>query len=345
MPDTYTRSQLSTLKLVFPPISNQEAVWFRDDPSVAAYLKRSDFYMIGGRPEAKFIEMAVDEDARVARFLVSMTGHSPDPVSIDLRALPGCRAKDPNELWVESGEKFIRTWDGPPKEPGSEVVDWFTTEKLLVDRTHNAPGIGGLDRVLEFLVYDLLYVGIAKVGDSFERLIKNGHQARMEILGNEPQRSPGVRVTDEIFLFLFTIDPLIATTFEPNHDFDKGDLTGAMDKKRTVADAEKAYVSMLRPEYNVTTFTNYPEGKDGLFDSDLARYAYVIGEDLEFATPHGRIRGRRDTYGFPSNDADVIFVDGDQVSLLVSGVDFPSDGRAKFAARSSGAVRRKVRRR
>ena len=92
---------------------------------------------------------------------------------------------------------------------------------------------------------------------------------------------------------------------------------------RIVADAEKAFVSMLRPEYNVTTFANYPEGRDGLFSSDLVRYAYVIGEDLEFATAHGRIRGRRDPYGFPSNESDFLFVNGDEVSLLVSGIDFP----------------------
>lgn len=41
--------------------------------------------------------------------------------------------------------------------------------------------------------------------------------------GNEPQRYPGVRVTDEIYLFLFNVQPLIMTTFEPEHDFENED--------------------------------------------------------------------------------------------------------------------------
>jgi hypothetical protein len=46
------RSQIATLRLVYPPMSNQEAVWFEKDVDVEAVLRRSDFYMIGGRAEA-----------------------------------------------------------------------------------------------------------------------------------------------------------------------------------------------------------------------------------------------------------------------------------------------------
>lgn len=329
MSDTYSRSKLSTLKLVFPAMSNQEAHWFKDDPAVAVRLKTSDFYMIGARAEAKFTEIKMDQEAKVARFNFLVHGHRPEPVEINLYELPGYVAKKPDELWLDAGEKHIHTWNGPPHEPGSEVVDWFTTEKLLLDRSHNALGVRGLDRYLELLAYDLLYVGIAREGDSFERLINHGHEKRMEILSNEPQRSPGARVTDEVYLFLMQVEPLIVTTFELDHDFEESNFTDVPDKKRIVADAEKAFVSLLRPEYNVTRFNRYPEGTDGLVDSDLSRYGYVIGEDLEFNTAHGRFRGRRDPHGFISNDADLIFIDGDEVSLLVSGVDFPGESRGK----------------
>lgn len=148
----------------------------------------------------------------------------------------------------------------------------------------------------------------------------------MEILGNEPQRYPGARVTDEIYLFLFNVQPLIMTTFELEHDFENEDFSGAYDKKRIVADAEKAFVSLLKPEYNVVKFASYPKGADGLYGSDFVRYGYAICEAASFNTAHGRIRGSRDaTTGFITNDADSIFVEGNTVKLFVSGVDFPAE--------------------
>lgn len=206
------------------------------------------------------------------------------------------------------------------------MLEWFTTEKLIWDRSRGRAGIVRFDRHRAAAAYDLLYVGIAKVGDSFDRLINNGHKACMTILGNEPQRYPGARVTDEIYLFLFKVQPLIMTTFEPKHDFEYEDLSGAYDRKRIVADAEKAFVSLLKPEYNVVKFTSYPKGADGLYGSDYVRYGYVLCESLSFNTAYGRIRGSRDAAtGFITNDADAIFVEGGSVKLFVSGVDFPAE--------------------
>lgn len=56
----------------------------------------------------------------------------------------------------------------------------------------------------------------------------------------------------------------------------------------------------------------------------FARYGYLINEDVTFNTPHGRVRGARDRGGSISNGADFILVDGDDVRLYISGVDFPA---------------------
>jgi hypothetical protein len=202
------------------------------------------------------------------------------------------------------------------------VLQWFTPEKLLWDRARNMEGLSGLTHYAEAATYDLLYVGIAKTGDSFDRLIKNGHKARQTILGNESQRSPGARVTDEIFLFLFRAEPLTITTFAADHEFQDEDFTEAVDPKRVVADAEKAFVNMLKPEYNIVQFSNYPRGADGLYGLDYARYGYAICEAMSFNTPHGCVRGGRDGLtGMISNDADAIFVDGDQVQFVTGNPD------------------------
>lgn len=323
---TSTKSKVSFLETVYPPISNQEAVWLQNDPEVEALLKRSDFYMIGGRAEAKYLNLVFDPKAYVITFDFAIGSDFREPVEIRIRDLPAVEESESEYFCIEAGEKSIRVWDGPIGEVGSNVLEWFTTEKLIWDRSRGRAGIERFDRYREAATYDLLYVGIAKVGDSFDRLINNGHKARMEILGNEPQRYPGARVTDEIYLFLFNVQPLIMTTFEPDHYFENEEFSGAYDHKRIVADAEKAFVSLLKPEYNVVKFASYPKGADGLYGSDFVRYSYAICEAVSFNTAHGRIRGGRDAVtGFITNDADSIFVEGNTVKLFVSGVDFPAE--------------------
>lgn len=323
---TSTKSKLTFLETVYPPISNQEAVWFENDPEVEEMLRQSDFYMIGGRAEAKYLNLVIDPETYVATFDFVIGDDFRDPVEIHIRNLPAVAASKAGSFWIEGGEKNIRVWDGPIGEPGSNVLEWFTTEKLIWERSRGRAGIERFDCHRKAATYDLLYVGIAKVGDSFDRLISNGHKARMQILGNEPQRYPGARVTDEIYLFLFNVQPLIMTTFEPEHDFENEDFSGAFDQKRVVADAEKAFVNLLKPEYNVVKFASYPKGADGLYGSDYVRYGYVICEALAFNTAHGRICGSRDAAtGFITNDADSIFVEGNSVKLFVSGVDFPAE--------------------
>ena len=326
---TSTTSKLTFLETVYPPISNQEAVWLENDPEVEELLRQSDFYMIGGRAEAKYLNLVIDPETYIATFDFAIGDNFRDPVELHIRDLPAVEASEASSFWIEAGDKNIRVWDGPIGEPGSNVLEWFTTEKLIWDRSRGRAGIQRFDRHREAATYDLLYVGIAKVGDSFDRLISNGHKARMKILGNEPQRYPGARVTDEIYLFLFHVQPLIMTTFEPEHDFENEDFSGAYEQKRIVADAEKAFVSLLKPEYNVVKFASYPRGADGLYGSDYVRYGYVLCEALSFNTAHGRIRGSRDAAtGFITNDADAIFVEGDTVKLFVSGVDFPAEPSA-----------------
>lgn len=334
---TSIKSKLTVIETVYPPISNQEAVWMQSDPAVEALLRQSDFYMIAARAEARYQDIVIDPDTHEITFTFVVGDSFADDVKLRLKDLPGVSAAQINSYLVEAGEKMIRVWDGPIGEEGSNLLEWFTTEKLLWDRSRGRAGIEGFERYREAATYDLLYVGIAKVGDSFDRLIRHGHKARMEILSSEPQRYPGARVTDEIYLFMFNVQPLIMTTFELDHDFEGEDFSGAYDQKRIVADAEKAFVSLLKPQYNIVKFANYPKGADGLYGSDYVRYGYVIGENVAFNTAHGRMRGGRNALaGFISNDADCIFIEGDAVTLYVSGVDYPAESPANVAGASKG---------
>lgn len=322
-------SKLSVLKLVFPPMSNQEAVWWAKDESVAAVLKQSDFYMIVGRTEAKFLNFIFDRSKESVSFDFALGDEFKDHVAISFRQLPAVLDAQGADLEIESGEKFIRIWKVNDSGARSEVLDWFTTEKLLYDVSQNKSGLVGLERYREAYKYDLLYVGIATVGDSFQRLIAKGHKTRTEILANEPQRLPGARVTDETFLLLFRIDPIVFKQFDPDEDFEEVDLDAMVELKRVVSDAEKAFVRLLDPKYNTVKYQNYPRGADGLFSSRLVRYAYSLGENLTLVTANSLFKGGWDALKqIPSNEGDCIFVEGKDVVLLSSGIHFGLEARS-----------------
>ena len=54
---TVTKTKLTALRTVYPPISNADAVRLMRDPDVEALLRDSDFYMIGGRAQARMVDL------------------------------------------------------------------------------------------------------------------------------------------------------------------------------------------------------------------------------------------------------------------------------------------------
>lgn len=313
-------SKLSLLELVYPPISNQEAVWLKDDPEVKARIQQSDFYMIAARAEIKFVNYQFDNKIGRIDFSISTIGGVFDSVSLVVEKLSAMAHRENSGYEIEMGEKIVRIWSGKMDDPDSKCLEWFTTEKLIWNKSRGIPGIEGFNRYRELSTYELLYIGIAKVRDTYDRLFKRAHMARMEILANEAQRHPGARVADEIYLFLFRVAPIVTQLFDPFKISNEEDIVRSFNKKRIVADAEKAFVSLLKPKYNKTVFTNYPKGDDGLYYAGYQRYQYLIAENITFETPHCCMSGGRDnSQNFVSNDADSIFVEGENVKFHRAG--------------------------
>ena len=115
-------------------------------------------------------------------------------------------------LEFEFGKKLIRIWKcHPKKDERIDVVGWFTTEKILYDKWCCHPGIIGFDNYRDFTRYYLHYIGISKEDDSLTRLVVKPHDKRLRILSNENPLTFGSRLTDEIILFFFKIEPLRAS--------------------------------------------------------------------------------------------------------------------------------------
>ncbi|MGW4532247.1 hypothetical protein ACWEOI_14980 [Nocardia sp. NPDC004340] len=310
---------LNTLRLVYPPVSNQEAEWVKSDPAVAERLRRSDFYMIGARAEARFTEFSGDDVSGQLRVRIDAGEDLHDEVVLDIILMAMLSlGRVPEDLSVRFDAKVIKVYAASSEQIDTEdpePFEWFTTEKLIWDRSHHKQGIYGFDRFHEFGTYELLYVGIAKRTNTFERLFAGAHATRQRILSNEYQRRPGARVTDELVLFAFEVAPLVM------RDWTEGsalitDTEWSVMRKAVVADAEKAFVHLLDPRYNVEKFANYPRGEDGLYSSGFDRYGFVLIENLSFRTGEHVFRGA----GVPSmgqarNDADMLSICGDVVEL------------------------------
>jgi hypothetical protein len=303
------RFQANRLRLVYPPISNQEGEWLWKIPAVREQVRSSKLYMIGQRAELIFDDFNADQGDFVLEFTLRQLGtENSMHWRVPLRAILPDHYD--GEIDVELGPKLIRVW-GEDSAPDGEPLAWFTPDKLLYNAWNGHIPVQQLSEHKEFLTFDLLYVGISKAGDSFTRLIDSGHDARGRILSNERQRYPTSRVTDEMTLFLFDIER-IGIRYLDIDELARVDVGEDFrpDPIRVFADAEKAFVKVLNPQYNEVRYQSYPRGTDGLYGEGLARYAYAIAEDLVFLTPGGEIHG-----GVREGDYDVILVEGDEVRV------------------------------
>ncbi|MFH1061950.1 MAG: hypothetical protein V1747_03575 [Candidatus Omnitrophota bacterium] len=317
------KSQLNILKLVYPPISNQEAEWIKDDPEVQKLLKESNLYMVAQRQEGKY---EIDEDIICTNFQSKLkapfTFYAQNVKSIgeiDFNEILKCHGVSikNTDLEFEFGEKLIRVWENDTEtQERTKVVDWFTTEKFLFDKWRGHPGIKGFDNFRDLTKYHLHYVGISKKEDSLTRLVIKPHDKRIRILSNEYPKMERSRITDEMILFFFKIEQLNISIFDYNDDFNDILAEPALPKEKIVADAEKAFVNILKSKYNDVKFSQYPKGKDGLYNSGLTRYAYVIGEDITFTTDSQEIVGSVSLYSKDSTGQDMILIEGDTVSLV-----------------------------
>ena len=313
------RVQIHNLELVYPPISNQESEWLKNDPEVIEQLKSSKLYFIAQKPESKFEFKSDLEDNlhnnKVVEFCLR-TGTKTTEGQIDINSLilhHKISFESYDQIEIEVGEKLIKIL--LIKNNEQILLDWFTTEKILFDYSkYKDKFISGFSNYREFLKYNLHYIGISKKDDSFKRLVIKPHDKRLRILSNEHPLSSGSRLTDEIVLFFFDIDSIEIKQYLQEKDFNEFGKNELEDRTRIIIDAEKAFVKLLNANYNEVKFKQYPVSTDGLFDSSVERYSFSINENLEFITEDNSIYGERNnSKGF--SKADIILIDKENLEV------------------------------
>ncbi|MCZ8408182.1 hypothetical protein O9649_10315 [Achromobacter dolens] len=317
----HVNALIATLDLICAPIPNSRVSEISENADAVRILRQSDFYMIGARATCLFTGIFQSDNGKIG-FTLQVQGGKKGTGFIDVLKLPPIKKLEGSaNISVGYSEHFI-SLSKIENDDKITPLAVLSPEDLLWRRGRQEPFISGLDNHLELASYDLLYVGIATQTDSYARLIAKGHQARQEILSNEPQRYPGARVSDEIFLFLFTAEPLLIKSWGPNDTIDNGDLEMSYNNNRLVADAEKAFISILRPKYNSQLYSNYPKGKDGIYSEGYTGYTYSLSDGIILRTQYGSMKGAREGELTLSNNADFISIQGDSVKLHIAGIDY-----------------------
>lgn len=311
--------QIYTLRLVYPPISNQEAAWLDEDSEAKSQIGQSNLYMICQQSEALFdvpsFKNESQTDKELLRFKICLNGKM-YAGHIDLTELT--RSKKVNldiyEVELQAGERFLKIVKVAEENNETEIIDWFTPRSMIFRKSRQDKTIYGLDEYEETTQYHLHYVGISRK-DSFTRLISKPHEKRLAILSNESAYKIGSRLTDELFHLFFRVDYVGINILE------KDDIHSFMNSSdlhyvSAICDAEKAYVKILKPKYNKIKFSNYPRGADGLYGKSLKSYGFVIGESVTLITETKDIKGAYTENSDFLSSADMILIKGDTVSLL-----------------------------
>ncbi|MCH7225045.1 hypothetical protein [Haloferula sp. A504] len=297
------------LKLVYPPITNQEGEWLYKVPEVRDILRSSKLYVLGQREELLFDECSVDEETRVLAFNLKCGGIQVGPVSLALDQFDL-----PDTFQVEIGPRCFKVRKSPIN-PEEEPIYWCTPNTLLTEWFNDLVELNGIESPWELMRFRMHYVGISKENDSFQRLFGTGHKARTSILTNERQITPEARVSDELVLFMFQVEPSTFETCITEEDIESMWLEPGQfpDQQTYAADAEKALVNIMDSKYNEKKYPNYPKGIDGLYGKGLDRYGFHFEELVEFVTDKCSIRGGKP---FGDEEPDLILVEGDEVELV-----------------------------
>lgn len=311
--------QLHKLSFVYPPISNRIAEYLKDDKEVQQEIENSNLYLIGQRPEIffKFNEY-LEEDFYTNKTIYGsiFSNNLNSNFEINLAPLLEYKKIKIESVKVSYCDKFMKITDKQ-----DNIIEWFTVEKLLFDRSRKSNLISGIDNYKDFNKFKLLYIGISLKENSLKRLVIKPHDKRLRILSLEAPINKNSELTNEIcFFFCKTTNLQINQLNSKVDNIDKfiedmSKLTGK--KENIIADVEKALIKKLNTDYNVVKYKNYPKSKDGLSNLDIDTIIYFLGESYSFKTDTNCIVGNYTEYEFDKqNIADYIITRNGKVELV-----------------------------
>lgn len=199
----------------------------------------------------------------------------------------------------------------------NEFIDYFTPETLLFDSLKKGSKIRIKGNIKEFLTYEVLYVGKAK--SVWQRL--SGHSTLQKILSTKYSKDLNSMISHEIKLLFFEFeDNMHIDTFdgdfkteEDQEYFSKALLNDnpLVNRESYYLDAEKAFIKVIKPDFNISRYSNYPKSKDGLFNLNLDTYTYQFIDSIYLIFKNETIKGNPD-----DSNRDTIIISNNRIIEL-----------------------------
>ena len=309
----------NSLKLVGGPYSNQECEWLEIETEFRDYVLVSKLYMLAQKEEAFYQNFNSNVDEGELHFQIVMSGQSPVDCILKYSQIEDeLSAEGISGIAIYSGEKIIKFVGQKDNE---EVVPVYWTPEQLLQKIDDLPVQLSSEIPDEYYTYDLYYVGISHKGDSFSRLFDQGHKARSRILGNEHPKRTGARITDELFIFLFTFENMQIASVGPEGDIDAfADLVASpkmVPDSQLAKDCEKAFIKVLDTKYNRVKYKDYPKSEDGIDWTKFVFGSYGIKERISFNVPGETFNCRKiDVHGHVWPKGDIIAIENESVILV-----------------------------
>ena len=311
-------TQITLLRLISPPISNYGADSLTDDKSWKEALSSSNLYMIVQCYESFFI---YNEDELFDSISKSFTlklkivvDNIESSFEINLREFANLYDVNLEKSKISFAfNKSTIIFSELEIETNEEIriIETMTPKMVLALKSYGFDSLFvNFTNFIKLNRYYLHYIGISKSQDSFSRLVVKPHDKRLRILSNENTFDKNTRLTDEIMLLFFKIEPFRIQIVNNTID-------NSLNYTRLISDAEKAFISILNSDYNKIKYKDYPKTNDGLYNDNFTGYRYKLGNLLTLVTNDTTITGDKfSEYNLMCENADTIMIQGDSVELI-----------------------------
>ena len=312
------KTQINILRLLAPPITNYDAERLKDDKSWKEALSSSNLYMIVQCYESFFI---YNEDELFDSISKSFTlklkivvDNIESSFEINLREFANLYDVNLEKSKISFAfNKSTIIFSELEIETNEEIriIETMTPKMVLALKSYGFDSLFvNFTNFIKLNRYYLHYIGISKSQDSFSRLVVKPHDKRLRILSNENTFDKNTRLTDEIMLLFFKIEPFRIQIVNNTID-------NSLNYTRLISDAEKAFISILNSDYNKIKYKDYPKTNDGLYNDNFTGYSYKLGNLLTLVTSDTTITGDMfSEYNLMCENADTIMIQGDSVELI-----------------------------
>lgn len=298
----------ASLELANHPISAYEFEHAKDEHIFRRNVELAQLYIIGQRPMLYFDNLAI-EDQSILHFEIKSRSYEKTlKGEINLIQQHLIESDEPT-FQLGLGSHELR-FDEENKHQVKLEINGFTIDEEI-DGDLISKGGFSPDKIIycyykqyldiklqgnisEFLKFHVLYIGKATEQKVYERLSR--HSTLQSLLSTIRPIDQGSLPAHELFILPIKLGENAKITQFGLPDsadqivkhFENPSLPG---NKAVALDAEKAFISSLKPSNNKIMFLKYPKSVDGLFNDNFDAYSYSIQEPITLIYEKGDIVG------------------------------------------------------